>query len=204
MCLRGCSRGWGLAPCPLASCPLSLLPTLSADGFRASCPSADCCRPTAVWGTQPPLGTPRLGVLSQPARALGADVRSAQTGAVACWGGLTEVPLQPQHPKNGTEAMSVGPRPPPTPSAAAPGPGRAHSSAPLCCTCPRRTGAEGNRFPSVFSVAAEPRAGPAQRPVLALPPTAATSAPALAGGQRAGPPTPTRLPAAHKVICPSG
>lgn len=85
-------------------------------------------------------------------------------------------------------------------------------SAPLRCTCVRCTGAEGNRFPSVSCAAAEPCAGPAQRPVPALPCAAATSAPALTGGEFGGhpflPAAPDahlpggRQPAAHKVACP--
>lgn len=60
--------------------------------------------------------------------------------------------------------------------------------APLRCTCMRCTGAEGNRFPSVSCAAAEPCAGPALRPVPALPCAAATSASSLAGGELKGPP----------------
>lgn len=170
-------------PCSLPRC------------VRASCPSADRSRPMAAWGqvlgclaTGGGLGPlVRVEVLFWPASApkVGICCTDNHTGVLQKRlslrrGQVPVLPMGPQQPQAGAGTLSGSTW----------CPAERSSSAPLCHTCMRCTGAEGNRFPSVSCAAAEPCAGPAQCPVPALPCTAATLARALTGGRAWGAPAP--------------
>lgn len=146
-CAGGLQPGLGACPRPPASCPLSPPPTLPPDAFGASCPSADCSRPTAAWGAGPPSGTLGWGQGSFPGQQGRQElVWDLQTPLLAqpraplfCKsphpsreGGRSSpgAPLAPAAPGWGRSNGQGGPHPPPVPDAAAPGRGRARWVAP--------------------------------------------------------------------------
>lgn len=153
-------------PCslPMASGPHASLPIAPDPWWPGDKP----------WGAQlvVVVGDPRqgAGVLPRPARALSADVGSANTGAVARTSKL--VFCKSGCPSFGEVRSRCSPGAPSSPRAgvrAGEAAACAHAlssstwrlaepsgSAPLRRTCTRCTGAEGNRFPSVSCAAAEP------------------------------------------------